>query len=42
LIQAPEIFIQPAKQKNIKTSNQGERVTLKEYNAMVKEIYYSR
>ncbi|WP_405563614.1 GLPGLI family protein [Polaribacter sp. Asnod6-C07] len=42
LIKATKISLNPKKKKLIKKPSQGEKVTLKEYNAIVKEMYNSR
>jgi GLPGLI family protein len=42
LIKAFKINIKPKTQKNIKKPNQGEKIILKEYDSIVKEIYYKR
>ena len=42
LIKATTISLKPKTQKIIKKPSQGEKITLKAYNAIVKEMYYSR
>ncbi|APZ45810.1 hypothetical protein BW723_05645 [Polaribacter reichenbachii] len=42
LLKASKISLNPKKEKIINQPSQGEKVTLKEYNAIVKEMYYSR
>lgn len=42
LIKASKISLNSKKKKVIKKPTKGEKVTLKEYNAIVKEMYYSR
>ncbi|UAM97884.1 GLPGLI family protein [Polaribacter litorisediminis] len=42
LIQTSKIILEPKKKLVIKKPNKGEKVTLKEYDSIVKEMYYSR
>jgi GLPGLI family protein len=42
LIKASKITLQQKKKIVIKKPNQGEKITLKGYDAMVKEMYYNR
>ncbi|MBU3011221.1 GLPGLI family protein [Polaribacter vadi] len=42
LIKATKISLNQKKKKLIKKPSQGEKVTLREYNAIVKEMYNSR